>query len=285
MPSGCKITSAQKLLILSVYLSIVHAAKSSLFPDKALRSAVKKTAEQVGLNYQTVRTIISENERNDEFVESRKSVKRRCKKLVKAALAAYIRNTVHDIFATNEQPTVDMIHRKLCEGAHFKFSRAATFRLLRKIGFVYDYRNTKFYIMERADIALKRRIYLDSIKHYRNLDYTNPIELIWSNIKRRVKLRNNTFKLKDVEVLVHTAIAEINHQMWKNNIRHVIKIEADYRVRYCHDRFHLRDHDYCGAAVSAAVHAGEADVPSASSRTAFLPNFHFCVSTDTDPTT
>ena len=113
----------------------------------------------------------------------------------------------------------------------------------------------------------------------------NPIELIWSNIKRRVKLRNNTFKLKDVEVLVHTAIAEINHQMWKNNIRHVIKIEADYRVRYCHDRFHLRDHDYCGAAVSAAVHAGEADVPSASSRTAFLPNFHFCVSTDTDPTT
>ena len=51
IPSGYKITSAQKLLIVSVYATIVKAARSSLFPDKALRSAVKKTAEQVGLNY------------------------------------------------------------------------------------------------------------------------------------------------------------------------------------------------------------------------------------------
>ena len=57
-----------------MYVSIVQAAKSSLFPDKALRSAVKKTAEQVGLNYRTVCKIISENERSDEFVESRKPV-------------------------------------------------------------------------------------------------------------------------------------------------------------------------------------------------------------------
>ena len=46
--------------------------------------------------------IISENEPSEEFVESRKPAKRRCKKLVKAALVAYIRNTVYDIFATNE---------------------------------------------------------------------------------------------------------------------------------------------------------------------------------------
>ena len=65
MPRGHKITTMQKLLILSVYVSVVKEAKSSLFPDKALRSAVKSTAEQVGLHYETVRKIISKTSRRE----------------------------------------------------------------------------------------------------------------------------------------------------------------------------------------------------------------------------
>jgi hypothetical protein len=73
MSSGCKITSPQKLLILSVYVRVVQAAKSSLLPDKAIRSAVKKTAEHVGLNCRTACQLISKNEqRSDGLAESRK---------------------------------------------------------------------------------------------------------------------------------------------------------------------------------------------------------------------
>jgi ABC-type glutathione transport system ATPase component len=67
MSSGCKKASPKNLLILSVYVSTVLAAKSSLFPHEAIRSAVKKPAEHVGLNCRTASHIIGENERSDEF--------------------------------------------------------------------------------------------------------------------------------------------------------------------------------------------------------------------------
>jgi hypothetical protein len=76
MLSGYEITRAQKLLICRV-CSHVQAATSLLFPYKALRIAVKKSAEQVGLNYQNGREIISavtglRNEHSGGSAESRK---------------------------------------------------------------------------------------------------------------------------------------------------------------------------------------------------------------------
>jgi hypothetical protein len=129
MPRGRRITTTQKLLILSVYVAVVHEAKSTVLVSKALRCTVKTTTEKVDLHYETVRKVIHGHKRNGRFLESRKAIKCRWKKLAKAALVAYVRNTVHDIFAKNCQPTVDLIHEKLCEVAHYKFSRATTFRV------------------------------------------------------------------------------------------------------------------------------------------------------------
>jgi hypothetical protein len=63
-----------------------------------------------------------------------------------------------------------------------------------------------------------------------------------------------------------------------------MKVERDYRVRFCHDRYHLIDHDYCGAPLSVSEHSREAGVLSASTRNAFKPTFHFSVPVDMDST-
>jgi hypothetical protein len=70
----------------------------------------------------------------------------------------------------------------------------------------------------------------------------------------------------------------------KNNIRHVMEVECDYRVRLCHDRYHLIDH-YSGAQLSVTEHSRQIGVLSASARYAFKPTFHFSVAVDIDCTT
>jgi hypothetical protein len=63
----------------------------------ALRGTIRTAAKRVGLEYETVRKIITENRQKEDHVQSRKVIKRRCKKVVKTALVKYVRNTVHGI--------------------------------------------------------------------------------------------------------------------------------------------------------------------------------------------
>ncbi|XP_029054466.2 uncharacterized protein LOC114881771 [Osmia bicornis bicornis] len=48
----------------------------------------------------------------------------------------------------------------------------------------------------------------------------NPIELAWAKIKDYVRARNTTYKLSDVEKLVHEAVENVTAESWKNFIRH-----------------------------------------------------------------
>jgi len=56
----------------------------------------------------------------------------------------------------------------------------------------------------------------------------NPIELAWSSVKQHVKTNNTTFKLTDVQKLLHEAVERITPQMWKNYVNHIIKIEDKF---------------------------------------------------------
>ncbi|KAE9525810.1 hypothetical protein AGLY_014036 [Aphis glycines] len=51
----------------------------------------------------------------------------------------------------------------------------------------------------------------------------NPIELVWSVVKRHVKANNKTFKLPDVKNLLVEGIAKVDAEMWKNFVKHTIE--------------------------------------------------------------
>ncbi|XP_008184501.1 uncharacterized protein LOC103309824 [Acyrthosiphon pisum] len=53
----------------------------------------------------------------------------------------------------------------------------------------------------------------------------NPIELAWSFVKHYVKTNNMTFKLPDVQKLLHEAVERVTPQMWKNYINQVMEEE------------------------------------------------------------
>lgn len=44
----------------------------------------------------------------------------------------------------------------------------------------------------------------------------NPIELAWSSVKNYVKMKNTTYKLADVKVLLNEGIDHVTPAMWKN---------------------------------------------------------------------
>lgn len=54
----------------------------------------------------------------------------------------------------------------------------------------------------------------------------NPIECVWSEVKRYVASNNSTFKLKDVEV--HKAFENVTAEKWKNYERHIIGEEKKF---------------------------------------------------------
>lgn len=54
----------------------------------------------------------------------------------------------------------------------------------------------------------------------------NPIELIWAQVKGEVARNNTTFKLKDVQNLLHAAIQNVTKENWVKAIDHVRSIET-----------------------------------------------------------
>ena len=59
----------------------------------------------------------------------------------------------------------------------------------------------------------------------------NPIELIWSQLKRCVAANNVTFKLPDVQQLAEGAFKTITAERWRSVCEHVKKIETKYWTR------------------------------------------------------
>ncbi|XP_050516676.1 uncharacterized protein LOC126891544 [Diabrotica virgifera virgifera] len=53
----------------------------------------------------------------------------------------------------------------------------------------------------------------------------NPIELVWSEIKRVLARHNTNFKKEEVENLIHEAYSQVTPQKWNNYVQHVISVE------------------------------------------------------------
>lgn len=56
----------------------------------------------------------------------------------------------------------------------------------------------------------------------------NPIELVWSKVKRGVAEKNFTFKISDIERLTHDAMDDVSNEFWDSCCRHVQDLEQKY---------------------------------------------------------
>ena len=57
----------------------------------------------------------------------------------------------------------------------------------------------------------------------------NPIELIWSQVKRTVARCNTSFKIKDVEAHTNNALDGVTQNDWEKCSKHVLDIEGKMR--------------------------------------------------------
>jgi len=55
----------------------------------------------------------------------------------------------------------------------------------------------------------------------------NPIELIWAQVKGKVAEQNTSFKMADVEQLVHNALDSITTDDWRRCVLHCNKLQDD----------------------------------------------------------
>lgn len=53
----------------------------------------------------------------------------------------------------------------------------------------------------------------------------NPIELVWSQVKRHVAMNNTTFNKNEIPALIDKAFEAVSVQHWKNYCKHVEKVE------------------------------------------------------------
>ena len=53
----------------------------------------------------------------------------------------------------------------------------------------------------------------------------NPIELVWGDIKQHIGIENSTFKLTDVQNMVHAEFDRITPEKWAKCVQHVIEKE------------------------------------------------------------
>ena len=59
----------------------------------------------------------------------------------------------------------------------------------------------------------------------------NPIELVWSDVKRFVASKNTTFKKEDVRQLIDEGFEQVTAGKWANYCRHVADLEEKWRQR------------------------------------------------------
>ncbi|XP_070386360.1 uncharacterized protein [Dermacentor albipictus] len=58
----------------------------------------------------------------------------------------------------------------------------------------------------------------------------NPMELVWAKVKNGIAADNRDFKLPTVEDILREKIKHVTAEDWRKNIRHVMNLEAKFRL-------------------------------------------------------
>lgn len=114
----------------------------------------------------------------------------------------------------------DIMHWLEQNGIHFSPSETKT-ELLQK---VLPFKNRQK-IYELDQLANERGHEIIRLPPY-HCQY-NAIELIWAQVKREVAKKNTTFKISDVERLVHDELDKVTCEDWARCVRHVEKLQEE----------------------------------------------------------
>ena len=57
----------------------------------------------------------------------------------------------------------------------------------------------------------------------------NPIEMVWSLVKRKVASKNLTFRLGDVEKETHEQLSKVSAETFAKYVEHTIEVETKYK--------------------------------------------------------
>ncbi|XP_062520191.1 uncharacterized protein LOC134195205 [Corticium candelabrum] len=84
--------------------------------------------------------------------------------------------------------------------------------------------NRKLYATNEAAKACGHIVLRSPVAHCE----LNPIELVWADVKRYLKVHNKTFKLADLEQLVPDAFQSVTPEMWAKHCQHVQEEEERF---------------------------------------------------------
>lgn len=185
---GKRTTKEEAELVVRIALQVsaeIRATRKTGRSKTFQRGTLKRTAELTKLNTNTVGKILREFDASGSVPEPPKKRPRRSEPASSApGLAAQLRTQIHHFYVQNLPPTVKGIHAALTQ-AQDKTEEAAdesggveevpkwplsvttTYRLMLTLGFKYEKRNSKFYLLERPDLVQKRFEYLCNVLQYR----------------------------------------------------------------------------------------------------------------------
>jgi len=163
-PSGKPLTSSQKQTVMNVYSqlrqrdparSITDVAKETGFLCGVSEAAIfrcRKEFSATGGRLTTPRKPQPINKEKKKYTE----------KYDDFTLSA-VRNKVHDFFRANDIPTVEKVRSAVNDDDDLpSFSPTTMWRVMRDLGFVFRKRQRQSMLIERDDIILWRRRYLQT---------------------------------------------------------------------------------------------------------------------------
>lgn len=138
-------------------------------PALALTDIQQKVADKLGVCSKTVFNVIKEYKTTHTLVEPKTNQNR--KKSIDTIDdfdKTAIRRKVHQYFFRNEIPTIDKVLRDVNDDVDLpNFKRTTFYKLLKKINFKFQKRGRNSLLVDKNEIVLWRRDYLQKIRQYR----------------------------------------------------------------------------------------------------------------------
>jgi len=175
MGKGPDLHSKEKAIIVNVRSYFDQEKKSGGPTPDDIRNPLKRTAAAVGYSDSTVKRTCKEKRDSGNLTSPMKKGKSgRSQVVFDEFLQGVIRRTVMDFYIRREYPTVDKLlsHLKKHVDGFPDISSRTFLRRLRKMGYRHKKFSKKPILMESADTAAKRNLYLRNVRRLRQQGWT-----------------------------------------------------------------------------------------------------------------
>jgi transposase len=162
---GKTLKSGERQLIRNVYNSVKEQN-----PNITVKNIAKTVAKNTGIGVASVFRVLRDFKENGKSVTPSKNRKKsKAFEKVDDFTKTAIRRKVHDFYFRNEIPTINKVLKSVNEDCDLPdFTRTTFYRILKSLNFNFVSREKNSFLIERDDIILWRRDYLNSVKRYRS---------------------------------------------------------------------------------------------------------------------